>query len=90
MQSITKNTSIEELTEDYSFAVKYLSDKGIRCIVCGEPIWGTLEEACKEKNFSDEKIQTIVEEMNVLAKNDKKDTGDKDSDQQIDTGKINL
>jgi methionine synthase II (cobalamin-independent) len=84
---ITKDTSIEELTEQYSFAVKYLSEKGIRCIVCGEPIWGTLEEACKEKNFSDEDINAFVKEMNEIAKSDSPD--DK-PEQSIDTGKINL
>jgi len=42
---ITKDTSIEELVEDIPGAVKYLMEQGIRCIICGEPIWGTLEEA---------------------------------------------
>jgi len=42
-------------------------EKGIRCIRCGEPIWGTLEEAAKEKDFDDEAIDTFVKEMNDLA-----------------------
>ncbi len=69
---ITKNTSIEELIETHNFAVKYLADKGIRCVVCGEPIWGTLEDACKEKAFDDTQIQTFVTEMNQLAKQESK------------------
>ena len=63
---ITKDITIEDLIEYYPFSVKYLSTKGIRCIVCGEPIWGTLEEACTEKNFSEDQITKAVEELNKL------------------------
>jgi len=62
----TKNSTIEDLIEDYPKSVRYLSEKGIRCIKCGEPIWGTLEEACLEKNFTQESIQNIVKELNDL------------------------
>jgi len=63
---ITKETTIEELVETKDEAVQYLKDKGIRCILCGEPIWGTVEEAAKEKGFSDEEISEIVKELNEL------------------------
>ncbi len=63
---ITKETTIEELVETKDEAVQYLKDKGIRCILCGEPIWGTVEEAAKEKGFSDEEISQIVNELNEL------------------------
>lgn len=63
---INKNIAIEDLIEQLPSSVKYLSEKGIRCIVCGEPIWGTLEEACLEKGFSDEDIITVVKEINKL------------------------
>jgi len=64
---IHKDTEIEELVTNYPFSVKYLMEQGIRCIACGEPIWGTLEEAAKEKGFDDTAIQGFVEEMNKLA-----------------------
>ena len=67
---ITRNILIEELINNYSFAVRYLMEKGIRCIRCGEPIWGTLEEAAKEKDFDDEAIETFVKEMMVMAGDD--------------------
>lgn len=60
---ITKDIYIEELVNHYPFSVRYLSKKGIKCIACGEPIWGTLEEAAKEKGFNDEAISEIVDEM---------------------------
>lgn len=66
---ISKSITIEDLTEDYPKSVKYLADKGIRCIKCGEPIWGTLEEACLEKNFTQEAIDQAVKELNKLHQN---------------------
>ena len=66
--AIDKQITIEDLVENYPFSVRYLSDKGIRCIACGEPIWGTLEEACLEKGFTVEEIQNFVNEINELAK----------------------
>lgn len=66
---IDKNITIEDLVDEFPFSVNFLSKKGIKCIACGEPIWGTLEEACIEKNFSQEKIQEFVIELNSLIKN---------------------
>ncbi len=63
---ITKHIQIEDLVTDYPFSVKYLAEHGIRCIACGEPIWGTLEEAAKEKGFDDEKVDFFVCEMNQM------------------------
>lgn len=64
---ITKDISIEELIEEIPASVKYLSEKGIKCIACGEPIWGTLEDAAKEKGFSDDDIQNFINELSKLS-----------------------
>lgn len=64
---ITKDIDIETLVTDFPFAVKYLQDKGIRCIACGEPIWGTLEEAASEKGFRAEEVDEIIRELNEFA-----------------------
>lgn len=86
---ITKEILIEELVNNYPFSVKFLMEKGIRCIMCGEPIWGTLEEAAKEKDFSDEEINEFVKEMKVLARNEKpEDTPQKKLDiKPLDEGR---
>ena len=63
---ITKNIYIEELVELRVEAVRYLADRGIKCIACGEPIWGTLEEAAREKGFSDEDIEGFVRDLNAM------------------------
>jgi hypothetical protein len=66
MDRITDNIPIEELISKYPFSVNYLMKKGIKCIVCGEPIWGTLEDAVREKGFSDQDLAKIVDELNEL------------------------
>ncbi len=66
---IDKKITIEDLVDEFPFSVNFLSKKGIKCIACGEPIWGTLEEACIEKNFSQEEIHEFVTELNDLIKN---------------------
>ena len=66
---ITKDISIEELIETIPASVEYLMKEGIRCIVCGEPIWGSLEEAAEEKGFKAEDIERFVNDLQVLADN---------------------
>ncbi len=63
---ITKEITIEDLVSRKVDSVRYLADRGIKCIACGEPIWGTLEDAAREKGFSDEEIQQFVRELNAL------------------------
>ena len=64
---ITKDTNIDVLIDKVSKSMKYLSEKGIRCVICGEPIWGTLESAAKEKGFNDDQIKTFVKELQALS-----------------------
>lgn len=66
MEQITKDIEIEDLVRILPKAVSYLSEKGIRCLRCGEPIWGTLEEAAKEKGFDDVKIDQFVTDLRQL------------------------
>ena len=63
---ITKEISIENLVDEVSGAIRYLMDQGIKCIACGEPIWGTLEEAAREKGFDDAAIERFVFDLNVI------------------------
>ncbi len=66
---ITKNSTIEDLVEKIPGAVKYLMTAGIRCIICGEPIWGTLEEAAKEKKFNNNDIEKFVADLQEIQQN---------------------
>ena len=66
MELITKEILIEDLVNKVPQSVDYLMNKGIVCIRCGEPVWGTLEIAAKAKDFEEEEIQNIVEELNKI------------------------
>ena len=66
MSVVNRQTTIEDLVELKPAAVSYLFRKGIRCIRCGEPVWGTLEQAAREKGFSEAEIDVFVEELNGL------------------------
>jgi len=63
---ITKDMLIEDLVNDFPDSVTFLMMKGIRCLRCGEPSWGTIELAAKEKFFSDEEIENTIKELNNL------------------------
>jgi len=63
---ITKDITIAELINKKPVSVKYLMDKGIKCIACGEPVWGTLESESKRKGFSEDDINTFVKELGDL------------------------
>lgn len=65
---IKKDISIEELVNQYPESVSFLAEKGIRCIRCGEPVWGTLESAAIEKGFSEDEIDNLVNQLNHLLK----------------------
>jgi len=63
---ITSTIQIEELVEILPEAISYLAKKEIRCIRCGEPIWGTLDEAARQKGFDDDEIKQFVQDLNEL------------------------
>ena len=63
---IKKEIYIEDLIEILPSSVQYLSAKGIRCIACGEPIWGTLEQAAREKGFDDNEIGRLIVDFNEI------------------------
>lgn len=66
MRKIEKDITIDELVNTYPESVSYLMKQGIRCIRCGEPIWGTLESASLEKGFNQDDIERFVRELNEL------------------------
>lgn len=63
---IRADIEVEELIEIIPESVDFLRQKGIVCVLCGEAVWGTLEELAIEKGFSKDDIQQIVNEINSL------------------------
>ena len=68
---IEKDILIEDLVGQIPESVSFLMKKGIKCIACGEPIWGTLEEASREKGLNEQEINEIVLELNQMEKDEK-------------------
>ncbi len=62
---ITKEMS-EELVPVLPESVRYLMDRGIKPIVCGEPIWDTLEGAARQKGYSNEQVEQMTAELALL------------------------
>ncbi len=69
MEIITKEILIEELVNKIPQSVDYLMKKGIVCIRCGEPVWGTLETAAKAKGFDDNEIQNLINDIEKFLQN---------------------
>lgn len=64
---IHKEMLIEDLIRELPQAVRYLKQHNIKCLQCGEPIWGTLADAARQKGFSDADIDRFVAELKDLA-----------------------
>jgi len=68
---IKRDTTIEEIVEKYPELVRPLMEYGIKCIACGEPVWGTLEENAEEKGI--ENLDEIIVELNKIVHETKKE-----------------
>jgi len=66
MSKFTLDNTIEEIVLEKKEVVKYLMEKGIRCIRCGEPIWDKLKDVLTKKGFSTFEQQKILDEINNL------------------------
>ena len=63
---ITKDILIEDLIDMLPDSVTYLMNQHIKCVACGEPIWGTLEQAAKGKGYNEDDIERFVSELNAM------------------------
>lgn len=63
MLTIEKDTTIEDLVREYPKTVRFLMERGVRCLACGEPIWGTIESAARDKGFSPQQIELLLDDL---------------------------
>ncbi|HOD66202.1 MAG TPA: DUF1858 domain-containing protein [candidate division Zixibacteria bacterium] len=63
---ITPETRVDEMVERYPDAVRFLMSRGLPCVVCGEPFWGSLEELCRQKGWPTVRLAELVDEFNRL------------------------
>ena len=48
---VRSDISIEELVDRYPRSVSFLMERGIVCIKCGEPAWGSLGDLISRKGL---------------------------------------
>ena len=61
--TIGLDTSIEELVAVCIGVSTFLINKGLPCVVCGEPFWGTLWELCDQEGWSREETEALAKEL---------------------------
>ena len=65
---IKADIKIDDLIGRYPGSVGFLIKKGLPCVVCGEPFWGTLADLARQKGLNEEQINALVAEFNELQK----------------------
>ena len=60
-ERITKDTTIEEILEQHPETVKVFMDFGVPYLVCGEPLWGKVEEVAKKYKAD---LTELLEKLN--------------------------
>ncbi|MCJ7681255.1 MAG: hypothetical protein MUP70_11055, partial [Candidatus Aminicenantes bacterium] len=66
---IKLDIEVEDLARFYPDAVGFLTRRGVRCIRCGEPVWGSLGELLEQDHIADP--QGFVDDLNVFLRNQK-------------------
>ena len=58
---IKVDDTVEDLLERYPEIDAYLIRKGIRCVLCGEPVWSTIGELIENKGLD---VDQALAELN--------------------------
>lgn len=66
--TIHRDTTIEDLLAAVPSVVRYLIERGLPCLVCGEPTWGTFEELARRTGKTDGEIDGMLADINALAR----------------------
>jgi iron-sulfur cluster repair protein YtfE (RIC family) len=61
---ISKETLIEDLVVDHPEAIALLMRYGLKCIACGEPLWGTIGQAADDKGLPEGQLAMALDELN--------------------------
>ncbi len=51
---------VADLVAAYPFAVTVLANHNLHCIICGEPVWGTLAELARDKHFNQQQMDELI------------------------------
>lgn len=57
---------MERLLEEHPGVADWLLKRGIVCLRCGEPFWGTLAELLGNKGYTSADAEKIVADLNAF------------------------
>ena len=63
--TVDKETQVEELVEAHPEVAGWMTRRGMRCVVCGEPFWGTLEELASDSNLDEKDFEKFLVDLNA-------------------------
>ncbi|PKK84661.1 MAG: DUF1858 domain-containing protein [candidate division Zixibacteria bacterium HGW-Zixibacteria-1] len=66
---IQASDTVEDLLKIYPEIDAYLIRRGIRCVVCGEPVWSTIGELIENKGLD---VDEMISELNDKFAGDQK------------------
>lgn len=66
MDQITLDMEIEDIVEKYPQTIAPMQEMGVQCMLCGEPVWGTLGQRIKEKELTNS--ADIIRRLNEVIK----------------------
>ncbi len=64
MARVGADITIEELVDRFPGANGYLIERGLPCLVCGEPFWGTLRELARRHGVDD--LNELLRDLNMF------------------------
>ena len=59
---IRPSDTVEDLLKKYPDIDAYLIRKGIRCVLCGEPVWSTIGDLIESKGLN---ANQVIAELNA-------------------------
>jgi len=65
MSEITSDTAVEVLVTEHPAAIDFLAGRGILCVVCGEPYWGTLGQLIAQKRLTANEAESLLKALNA-------------------------
>lgn len=60
---------VADLIAAYPFAVTLLANQNLHCIICGEPVWGTLAELARDKHLDEQQLDELIKILRAEALN---------------------
>ncbi len=69
MATIKPDDLVEDVIQKYPQTVKIFMDFDFPCLICGEPVWGTIRENADRNNITGEKFEEMMNALNKAVQN---------------------